>query len=69
MKFFTITKANNHVVNLQKLTCNNPNKHLVKVNAYARFSVFPAIRSQGIERKQNSDDNLQKITVLKISKI
>ena len=36
---------------------NNLNLDLVKVNAYANFDQIPLIRSQDIERKQNSADN------------
>ena len=32
-----ITKGHNHVVILQKLTSNNPDVELVKVNAYTKF--------------------------------
>ena len=34
---WAIMKGHNSVVNLQKLTHNNPNLDLVKVNAYAQF--------------------------------
>ena len=56
-EIFTITNGHNCVVNLQKLTYNNPNLDLVKVNAYAKFDQIPSICSQDIERKQNSDVN------------
>ena len=36
---------------------NNPNPDLVKVNAYAKFDQIPSIPSQGIEWKQNFDNN------------
>ena len=42
-KILTITKGHNCVVNLQKLTHNNPNLDLVKVNAYAKFDQIPLI--------------------------
>ena len=56
-KILTIIKGPNSVVNLQKLTCNNPNLDLVRVNAYAKFDQNPSIRSQDIEWKQNFDNN------------
>ena len=56
-KILTITKGHNSVVNLWKLTCNNPTLDLVKVNAYAKVYQMPSIRSQEIEQKQNFDDN------------
>ena len=45
------------VGNLWKLTHNNLNLELVKVNAYAKFDQIPSIRLQDIEQKQNSDNN------------
>ena len=47
----TIKKGYNHVVNLRKLTRNNPNVDLVILNAYATLGLIPLIRSQNIERK------------------
>ena len=55
---FDNTKAHNSVVNLQKLTCNNPNLDLDEVNAYAKSDQMPSIGSEDIEQKQNSDNNL-----------
>ena len=56
-EILTITTGHNCDVNLQKLTHNNPNPNLIKVNAYAKFDQIPWICSQYIERKQNSDVN------------
>ena len=53
----TTIKGHDHVADLQNLTCNNPNVNLVKVNAYAKFGLIPSIHSQGIEQKQDPDDN------------
>ena len=36
---------------------NNSNLDLVKINAYVKFGQMPSIRSQDIERNQNSDIN------------
>ena len=36
---------------------NNPNLDLASINAYAKFCHIQSIRSQDIERKQNSDIN------------
>ena len=62
-----IIKGQNTVVNLQKLTRNNPNLDLVKVNAYAKFGLIPSIRSQDIEPKHNSNND-QGLSVLYICK-
>ena len=51
-----IFKGHNSVVNLRKLTNNNPNPDLVKINAYAKFDQIPSICLQDIEQKQNSDN-------------
>ena len=45
----TITKGRNCVVDLQKLTCNNPKLDLVNLNTYAKFGLIPSIRSQDIQ--------------------
>ena len=55
-QIFIITKGNNYVVYLQKLTRNHPNLDLVNVNTYAKFGLILSMRSQHIERKPNSDD-------------
>ena len=39
----TINKGYNSIKNLQKLTHNNPNLDLVKVNAYANFDQIASI--------------------------
>ena len=56
-EILTRTKGTNHVVNLGKLRCNNPNLDLVKVIAYAKFDQIPLIHSQDNEWKRNFDDN------------
>ena len=56
-EILTVTKGHNCVVNLQKLTRSNPNLDLVNINAYAKYDQIPSIRSQDIERKQNSNVN------------
>ena len=38
----------NSVINLQKLTHNNPNLDLVNINAYAKLGQIPSIRSEDI---------------------
>ena len=53
-EILTISKGHNCVVNLRKLTYNNPNLDLLKVNAYAIFDQIPLICSHYIERKQNT---------------
>ena len=52
-KISTNTKGHNCVVNLQKLTRNNPNVDLVMVYAYAKFDQMPSIGSHDIEWKRN----------------
>ena len=58
-KILTKTKDHNFVVNLRKLTRNNPNVDLLNANAYAyaNFVLILSIRSQEIERKRNSNYN------------
>ena len=56
-EILTIIKGYNSVVNLPKLTHNNPNLDLVIVNAYAKFDQIPSIPSEDIERKRNCDNN------------
>ena len=53
-EYLTKTKDHNFVVNLRKLTCNNPNPDLVKVNAQAKFDQIPFICIEDIERKRIS---------------
>ena len=61
----------NTVVNLKnKISRNNPNLDLVKVNPYVQFDQIPSIYSRDIERKRNFDNdqghnhfvNLRKLT-------
>ena len=56
-KILTSIKGHNSVINLQKLTHNNPNLGLVNINASAKFGQIPSICYQDIEQKQNSDIN------------
>ena len=56
-EILTSIKGHNSVVNLQKLTHNNPNLDLDIINAYAKFGQILSIHSHDIERKQNSDIN------------
>ena len=51
----TSIKGCNSVIILQKMTVKNPNLDLVNVNVYTKFGQILSIRSQDIERKQNSD--------------
>ena len=37
-EILTSIKGHNSVINLRKLTCNNPNLDLVNINAYANFA-------------------------------
>ena len=43
------------VENERKLLFNNPNLHLVNINAYTKFDRNPQNNSQDTEHKQNSD--------------
>ena len=56
-EILTSMKGHNSVINLQKLSHNNPNLELVNINAYANFGQNPSICSQDTEWKQNSDFN------------
>ena len=51
-------------MNWQKLLHNNPSLDYVNINAYAKFGQNPSIRSQDIERKQNSDINQEHFKTL-----
>ena len=53
----TSIKSHNSVENEQKILFNNPNLHLVNINAYTKFDRNPQINSQDIEHKQNPDVN------------
>ena len=57
-KILTKINAHNCVVYLQKLTRNNPNLHLLNVNAYAKFDLIPSIHFQVIERKQSRNGGM-----------
>ena len=50
-EILTSIKGHNSVINLRKLTLNNPNIDLVNINAYAKFGQIPSICSQDIEQK------------------
>ena len=51
----TPIKGHNSVENEQKYCSNDPNLHLVNINAYTKFGWIPQINSQDIKHKQNSD--------------
>ena len=50
-------KGRNSVKILRKMTGNNPKLDLVNVDVHTKFGRILSIRSQDIERKQNSDVN------------
>ena len=50
-------KGRNSVKILRKMTGNNPKLDLVNVDVHTKFGQILSIRSQDIERKQNSDVN------------
>ena len=50
-------KGRNSVKILRKMMGNNPKLDLVNVDVYTKFGRILSIRSQDIERKQNSDVN------------
>ena len=50
-------KGHNSVKMLRKMTGNNPKLDLVNDNVHTKFGRILSIRSQDIERKQNSDVN------------
>ena len=56
-EILTITKGHIWVVNLLKLTRNNPNLDLVNINAYEKLGQIPSNCSQDIEWKQIFDNN------------
>ena len=57
-EILTITKGHNCVVNLEKLTGNNPDLDPVNINVYAKLGQIPSICSKDIEWKRNFDNNL-----------
>ena len=48
-------KGHNSVENGYKILFNNPNLHLVNINAYPKFDRNPQINSHDIEHNENSD--------------
>ena len=56
-KILTSIKGRNSVKILRKMTGNNPQLDLVYVDVHTKFGRILSIRSQDIERKQNSDVN------------
>ena len=50
-------KGRNSIKILQKMTGNNPKLDLVNDDMHTKFGQILSIRSQDIERKQNSDVN------------
>ena len=50
-------KGRNSVKILRKMMGNNPKLDLVNVDVHTKFGRILSIRSQDIERKQNSDVN------------
>ena len=56
-KILTSIKGRNSVKILQKITSNNPKLDLVNVDMHTKFGWILSMRSQDIERKQNSDVN------------
>ena len=56
-EILTSIKGRNAVKTLRKMTGNNPKLDLVNDDVHTKFSRILSIRSQDIERKQNSDVN------------
>ena len=56
-KILKSIKGRNSVKILRKMTCNNPKLDLVNVDVHTQFCWILSIRSQDIDRKQNSDVN------------
>ena len=56
-EILTSIKGCNSVKILRKMTGNNPKLDLVNVDVHTKFGQILSIRSQDIERKQNSDVN------------
>ena len=54
-EILTSIKGRNSVKILRKMTGNNPKLDLVNVDVPTKFGQILSIRSQDIERKQNSD--------------
>ena len=56
-KILTLIKGHNSIKILGKMTGNNPKLDLVNVDVHTKFGRILSMRSQDIERKQNSDVN------------
>ena len=56
-EILTSIKGRNSVKILRKMMGNNPKLDLVNVDVHTKFGRILSIRSQDIERKQNSDVN------------
>ena len=56
-EILTSIKGRSSVKILQKMKGNNPKLDLVNVDVHTKFGQILYIRSQDIERKQNSDVN------------
>ena len=56
-KILTSIKGRNSINILRKMMGNNPKLDLVNVDVHTKFGQILSIRSQDIERKQNSDIN------------
>ena len=56
-KILKSVKGRNSVKILRKMTGNNPKLDLVNVDVHTKFGRILSIRSQDIDRKQNSDVN------------
>ena len=56
-KILTSIQGLNTVKILRKMTGNNPKLDLVNDDVHTKFGLILSIRSQDIERKQNSDVN------------
>ena len=56
-KILTSIKGHNSIKILRKMMGNNPKLDLVNVDVHTKFGQILSIRSQDIERKQNSDVN------------
>ena len=56
-EILTLIKGRNSVKILRKMTGNNPKLDLVNDDVHTKFGQILSIRSQDIERKQNSDFN------------
>ena len=56
-KILTSIKGHNSVKILRKMKGNNPKLDLVNADVHTKFGRILSMRSQDIERKQNSDVN------------